>query len=59
MTMTKPSNKKTTYVRHSREYKAEALKLISEIGVAKAAKQLGLHESQLYNWREDCDTPKR
>ena len=58
MTTTKPSSKKTAYVRHSPEYKAEALKLASEIGVTKAAKQLGLHESQLYNWRKDSEHAK-
>ena len=58
MTTTKPSGKKTAYVRHSSEYKAEALKLASEIGVTKAAKQLGLHESQLYNWRKDSEHAK-
>ena len=58
MTTTKPSGKKTTYVRHSWEYKAEALKLTSKIGLAKAAKQLGLHESQLYNWHKDSKHAK-
>lgn len=58
MTTTKSSGKKATYIRHSQEYKAEALKLASEIGVSKAAKQLGLHESQLYNWRKDSEHAK-
>lgn len=58
MTTTKASGKKATYARHSQEYKAEALKLASEIGVTKAAKQLGLHESQLYHWRKDREHAK-
>jgi transposase len=37
--------------RHSQEYKAEALALAERVGVPAAAKQLGLHESQLYSWR--------
>ncbi|MCK4503141.1 MAG: transposase, partial [Desulfuromonadales bacterium] len=37
--------------RYSPEYKVEALSLAEKVGVAEAAKQLGLHETQLYNWR--------
>ena len=29
----------------------EALKLAEEVGVAQAAKDLGVYESQLYQWR--------
>jgi len=36
---------------HTVEFKAEALKLADKIGVAAAARELKLHESQLYNWR--------
>lgn len=43
--------KKTSRIRHSDEYKAEALKLAEKVGVSSAAEQLGLHESQLYTWR--------
>ena len=43
---------KKTYVRHSAEFKAEALKLAQQIGVAASARQLELHESQLYAWRK-------
>ena len=42
---------KKAYTRHSAEYKTEALKLAERIGVPDAARQLGLHESQLYQWR--------
>lgn len=58
MTTTKPSGKKAAYIRHSQAYKAEALKLASEMGVTKAAKQLGLHKSQLYNGRKDSEHAK-
>ncbi|MCE9687447.1 IS3 family transposase [Shewanella sp. AS16] len=36
---------------HTAEFKAEALKLASRVGVAAAAKELKLYESQIYNWR--------
>ena len=38
--------------RYSAEFKTEALGLAEQVGVAGAAKQLGLHESQLYAWRK-------
>jgi len=38
--------------RRSAEFKVEALGLAERVGVAGAAKQLGLHESQLYDWRK-------
>jgi len=41
--------------RHSAEFKQESLKLALQIGIAKAAKQLGLHESQLYAWRKQSE----
>jgi len=43
---------KTSRVRHSDEYKSEALKLAEKVGVGAAAVQLGLHESPLYAWRK-------
>lgn len=55
---TKSSGKKAAYIRHSAEYKQEALKLAAQIGVAKAAKQLGLHEPQRYAWRKDSEHAK-
>ena len=42
---------KKAYTHHSVEYKTEALKLVEPIGVPDVARQLGLHESQLYQWR--------
>jgi len=45
--MTIKKNRKT----HTAEFKAEALKLAERIGVAEAARQLKIYQSQLYNWR--------
>ncbi|EHC80429.1 Transposase insE for insertion sequence IS3A/B/C/D/E/fA/fB [Salmonella enterica subsp. enterica serovar Montevideo str. S5-403] len=44
--MTKPASKEVTYMT-----KPAALKLAERIGVAAAARELNLYESQLYNWR--------
>ena len=38
--------------KHDPEFKAEALKLAEKVGVAAAARQLSLHESQIYGWRK-------
>ena len=38
--------------RYSAEFKSGVLGLADQVGVAGAAKQLGLHESQLYAWRK-------
>ncbi len=43
---------KKTRIKHSPEFKAEALKLAEKVGVAVAARQLSLHESQIYGWRK-------
>ena len=43
--------KKTVRKRHSQEFKDEALALAERLGVPAAAKELGLHESQLYGRR--------
>ena len=40
--------------RYSQQYKSESLALAEQLGVAAAARQLGLHESQLYNWRRSA-----
>lgn len=42
---------KQTRKQYSAEYKAEALALAARVGVTATAKQLGVHESQLYDWR--------
>ena len=44
---------KKTRIKHSPEFKAEALKLAERVGVAAAARQLSLHESQIYGWRKN------
>ncbi|BBJ69843.1 transposase (plasmid) [Enterobacter sp. 18A13] len=36
---------------HTPAFRDEALKLAQRIGVAAAARELGLYESQLYTWR--------
>ncbi|EBF4220912.1 IS3 family transposase [Salmonella enterica] len=49
--MTKPTATKKTRKQHTPEFRQEALKLAEHIGVAAAARELSLYESQLYNWR--------
>ncbi len=50
--MTKPvSISKKPREQHSPEFRNEALKLAERIGVAAAARELSLYESQLYAWR--------
>jgi transposase len=51
-----PSRKKKSPMvkarpRRSEEFKAEALKLAEQVGVAQAARDLGVYESQIYQWR--------
>ncbi len=46
------NQKKAPRRRFSPEFKPEALGLAEQVGVTGAAKQLGLHESQLYVWRK-------
>ena len=46
------SQKPVSRRRYSGEFKVEALGLADQVGVAVAAEQLGLHESQLYAWRK-------
>jgi transposase len=47
----KTGTTKTTRRKHSQEFREEALALAEKIGIPKAAKELGLHDSQLYGWR--------
>ncbi len=42
---------KTTRIKHAPEFKIEALKLAEKVGVAAAARQLSLYESQIYGWQ--------
>ncbi|EFP5546051.1 hypothetical protein H0715_004840 [Escherichia coli] len=45
------STSKKVRKQHSPEFRSEDLKLAERIGVATAARELSLYESQLYNWR--------
>lgn len=50
--MTKPaSTTKKPRKQHTPEFRHETLKLADRIGVAAAASEFSLYESQLYNWR--------
>ena len=50
--MTKPESiSKKPRKQHTPEFRNEALKLAERIGVAAAARELSLYESQLYAWR--------
>ncbi|WP_299589793.1 transposase, partial [uncultured Microbulbifer sp.] len=42
---------KSTRKKYSEEYRKDALALAVKVGVSVAAKQLGLHPSQIYGWR--------
>ncbi len=50
MTTRKKAKKPQRFAR-SDEYKKEAVKLADTVGVTEAAKQLGIHTTQIYNWR--------
>ncbi len=50
MTRAKKSSK-STRKRYSDEFKTEALALAQSVGVVQAARELGVHASQLYGWR--------
>lgn len=50
MTKTVSTSKKPRK-QHSPEFRSEDLKLAERIGIAAAARELSLYESQLYNWR--------
>ena len=55
--MTKqPKNHKTTRRQHTPEFRAQALALAEKIGVAATARDLDLHESQIYDWRSKAQT---
>lgn len=50
--MTQSTDRKTNKNRYPDEFRENALGLAQRIGVAKAARELHLHESQLYAWRK-------
>jgi len=43
--------KSTTRKKYAPEFKEEALRLASKVGVTKAARELGVYQSQIYGWR--------
>ena len=43
---------------HSAEFKQEAIHLAEKIGVAAAAKDLSIYESQIYDWRNKMQSRK-
>ena len=45
-------SKKKVRTQHSQSFKDDALGLAEKMGVAQAAVDLGLHDSQLYDWRQ-------
>ena len=57
--MTKPaSTNKKPRKQHTPEFRNEALKLAERIGVAAAARELSLYESQLYAWRSKVNNAR-
>lgn len=57
--MTKPaSTNKKPRKQHTPEFRQEALKLAERIGVAAAARELSLYESQLYTWRSKINNAR-
>ena len=49
--MRKKSSGTETRRQHTQQFKAEAIALAETVGVAVAARDLGIHASQLYDWR--------
>ena len=47
---TRKKAKKPERVPRSDEYRKEAVKLADTVGATEAAKQLGIHTSQVYSW---------
>jgi len=52
MTRRTPVQTKKPRKQHTQSFKDEALGLADKVGVAQAAHDLGLHDSQLYDWRQ-------
>ena len=50
-----PDNVKRVTKKYTKEYKLEAIKLIKEIGNAKAAKELGIAKSTLSQWMHQAE----
>lgn len=45
--------------KYSKDFKLEALKLGEQLGVARAASDLGVSESMIYRWKEAAATEGR
>lgn len=57
--MTKPaSTNKKPRKQHTPEFRNEALKLAERVGIAAAARELSLYESQLYAWRSKINNAR-
>ncbi|WP_455426789.1 IS3 family transposase [Dryocola sp. LX212] len=57
--MTKPvSTSKKPRKQHTPEFRNEALKLAERVGIAAAARELSLYESQLYAWRSKINNAR-
>ena len=54
-------SQKRTYKQYSREYKEEAVALLTDQGysVPKAAKSLGINPNMLYKWKEKFEAEAR
>ena len=48
---TRKKTKKPARIVRTAEYKKDAVKLAETVGVTAAAEQLGVHTTQIYNWR--------
>lgn len=48
---TRKKTKKPDRITRSEEYKNDAIKLADTVGATEAARQLGIHTSQIYAWR--------
>ena len=57
-TKSKVKGGKATRRRRTEEFKRETLGLAEKIGVSEAARELGLHSSQLYGWRSKAELVK-
>jgi transposase len=53
--MTKQTQGKKVRKQHTQAFKEEALRLSEKVGVAQTARELGLHDSQLYDWRQKAN----
>ncbi len=53
--MSKKSTQKSAKPRRPEGFKQEALELAKQLGVSKAAKELGVYDSQIYQWRKAAE----